>query len=106
MNALVKEITELKNIKTATGLISLSFRCGVKLVTTCKVPQYVEITCKKSHVKGSLEKISREYGLQPELLKGEIEQSIIEHKIMIENSNLLAINMLKILLVNQSMEEE
>ena len=34
-------------------------------------------TCSKSHIKGSLEKIGREYGLQPELLKGEIEHSII-----------------------------
>ena len=30
LNSLVKEITELKIIKTGRGLISLSFRCGVK----------------------------------------------------------------------------
>ena len=30
LNSLVKEITELKIIKTPTGTISLSFRCGVK----------------------------------------------------------------------------
>ena len=77
LNSLVKVITELKITKTATGLISLSFRCGFKIVNTCEVPQYVKFTCSKSHIKGSLEKIGREYGLQPELLKGEIEHSII-----------------------------
>ena len=77
LNSLIKEITDLKIIKTARGLISLSFRCGVKIVNTCEVPQYVKFTCSKSHIKGSLEKIGREYGLQPELLKGEIEHSII-----------------------------
>ena len=58
-------------------MISLSFRCGVKIVNTVEVPQYVKFTCTKSHIKGSLEKIGREYGLQPELLKGEIEHSVI-----------------------------
>ena len=77
LNSIVKEITELKIIKTARGLISLSFRCGVKVVNTCEVPQYVKFTCSKSHIKGSLEKIGKEYGLQLELLKGEIEHSII-----------------------------
>ena len=75
LNSLIKEITDLKIIKTARGLISLSFRCGVKIVNTVEVPQYVKFTCSKSHIKGSLEKIGKEYGLQPELLKGEIEHS-------------------------------
>ena len=77
LNSLVRDITELKIIKTARGLISLSFRCGFKVVNTVEVPQYVKFTCSKSHIKGSLEKIGREYGLQPELLKGEIEHSVI-----------------------------
>ena len=77
LNSLIKEITDLKFIKTARGLISLSFRCGVKVVNTVKVPQYVKFTCSKSHIKGSLEKIGREYNLQPELLKREIEHSVI-----------------------------
>ena len=77
LNSLIKDITDLKIIKTARGLISLSFRCGFKIVNTVEVPQYVKFTCSKSHIKGSLEKIGREYNLQPELLKGEIEHSII-----------------------------
>ena len=63
LNSLIKEITEFKIIKTARGLISLSFRCGVKIVNTVKVPQYVKFTCSKSHIKGSLEQIGREYSL-------------------------------------------
>ena len=58
--------------------MSLSFRCKVKTNNTVEVPQYVKITCSKSRIKGSLEKIGREYGLQPELLKGEIEHSGIK----------------------------
>ena len=77
LNSLIKDITELKIIKTARGLISLSFRCGFKTINRVEVPQYVTFTCSKSHIKGSLEKIGREYNLQPELLKGEIDHSVI-----------------------------
>ena len=84
LNSLVKEITDLKIIKTARGLISLSFRCGVKIVNTCEVPQYVKFTCSKSHIKGSLNKVAKEYGLQPELLKGEIEHSNINKNNFVE----------------------
>ena len=50
------------------------------MVHTCEVPQYVKLTCTKSHLKGSLEKIGREYGHQPEILKGTIEHSVIIKK--------------------------
>ena len=49
LNSLVKKMTELKLMKTAKGLISLSFRCGVKIVNTVEVPQYVKFTCTKSY---------------------------------------------------------
>ena len=45
LNSLIKDITDLKIIITARGLISLSFRCGFKIVNTCEVPQYVKFTC-------------------------------------------------------------
>ena len=54
----------------------MSFRCGGKLVNTVEVPPYVNFTCTKSHIKGCLEKIGREYGLQPELIKGENEHLV------------------------------
>ena len=63
--------------KTARGMISLSFRCGIKMINTVEVHQYVKFTSKNSQIKGSFKKIGREYGLQPELLKGEIEHSTI-----------------------------
>ena len=69
----------IKTIKTARGLITLSFRCGFKIINTVQVPQYVKFTCSKSHIKGSLEKTGREYNLQPELLKGKIKHSVF-HK--------------------------
>ena len=62
LDSLVREITELKIIETARGLISLSFRCGYKIVKTVEVPQYVKFTCSKSHIKRSLDKIGKEYG--------------------------------------------
>ena len=37
LNALVKEITESKIIKSSRGLISLSIRCGVKIANTYKI---------------------------------------------------------------------
>ena len=77
LNSLVKEITELKVLKTARGLISLSFRCGFKIVNTVEVPQYLKFTCSKTHIKGSLEKIGRECGLEVGHLEGEIEHSVI-----------------------------
>ena len=51
LNSLIKEITDLKIIKTARGLISLSFGCGVKITNTIEVPQKVKFTCSKSHIK-------------------------------------------------------
>ena len=78
LNSLLEEITDIKFIKTARGLISLSFRCRVEKVNTCEVTQNVKFTRTKSHIKGSLEKIGREYGLQRQLLKGEIEHSVID----------------------------
>ena len=84
LNSSIKEITDLKIIKTARGLISLSFRCGVKIVNKCEVPQYVKFTCSKSHIKGSFKKIGKEYGLQPELFKGEIEHSVINKNNFVE----------------------
>ena len=57
LNSLVKEMTVLKFIKTAGRLISLSFRCGVKIVFTVELPQYLIVTCTESQIKGSLEEV-------------------------------------------------
>ena len=62
LNSLDKQFRDLKIIRTAGGLISLSFRCGVKKANSVEVPQDVKFTCFKSHIKGSLDEIGREYG--------------------------------------------
>ena len=77
LNSSVEKITEMKIIKTARGVISLSFPCGFKIVNTDETPQYVKFTCIRSHIEGSSEKIGGKYGLLPELLNGEIEHSVI-----------------------------
>ena len=77
LNLLEKETTDLKTMRTARALMALSFRCGVKIVNTVEVLQYNKITCTRLHISGSLDKIGREYGLQPELSKGEINHSEI-----------------------------
>ena len=42
--SLKKEINDLKIIGTARGMISLLFRCGIKIVNTVEVSQYVKFT--------------------------------------------------------------
>ena len=69
LNSLVKKITDIRIIKIAKGLISLSFRCGVKIVNTVKVPQNVKFTCSKSHIEGSLEKIDENTVYNPNFSK-------------------------------------
>ena len=57
----------------------MSFRCGAKIVNTVntiEVPQYFEFTCTNFHMKSSLHKTGREYGLQPDFLKMEIEHLV------------------------------
>ena len=60
LNSLDNKMTDFKIIRTARGLISLSFRCGVKIVNSLEVHQIVKITCTRSHISGSLDKIGRE----------------------------------------------
>ena len=69
LNSSVEKILKIKFIKIGRGLISLSFRCGVKIGNRVEVPHYVIIKCIKSHIKSSLAKIGREYGPQPETFK-------------------------------------
>ena len=57
--------------------MSLSFRCVVKIDNSAEIPQYVKFTSPRSHISGCLDKIGREYSLQPEFLKGEMNHSEI-----------------------------
>ena len=70
-------------------MISLSVRCGVRIANTVELPQYVIFKGTKSQIKDSLDKIAREYNLQPEPLKREINHSDITKKIYNELRRIL-----------------
>ena len=62
-------------------MISLSSRRCVKIVNTVGVPQYGKFRCTKSHFEGSSDETAKQYGMQPQLLKGEINHSeILKYK--------------------------
>ena len=67
LKSLDKEVEDSKIIRTARGLILLCSCCGDKIVNTVEVPQYLKFTCTQSNKTDSLDKIGKEYGLQPEL---------------------------------------
>ena len=76
LNSLDKETKDLEEKKNcARRLISLSFRCSVKINKTVEVPQNVKFTCTRLHISVSLKRIGREYGWQPEFSNGEISHS-------------------------------
>ena len=77
LKSLANELNVLKTIRTAGGLISLSFRCNVKIVSSDEVPQNIKFTCTRLLVSGFLDKIGRECGLLPEILKRDISYSKI-----------------------------
>ena len=84
LNSLDEVIGDINILRTARELISCSIPCGVKIVDTVEVPKYIKITYTKFYIKVSLDKLEREYGLQPELLKGEINHSKLIKYINIE----------------------
>ena len=53
LNSSNRQIEDIKILKTAWVLLSLSFRCGVKIVITVEVPLYGKFTCTKTHISGS-----------------------------------------------------
>ena len=67
----------INHVGTARGLISLSIRCVEKKTNSVGIPQNFKFTFTRSLISGSLDKFGREWGLQPELLKGEINNSEI-----------------------------
>ena len=67
----------INHVGTARGLISLSIRCVEKKTNSVGIPQNFKFTFTRSLISGSLDKVGREWGLQPELLKGEINNSEI-----------------------------
>ena len=67
-----------KIIHTSRGILKLSFRVGTFYDNNNKeIPLYMKFVCSKVHISGSLRKIQKVYGIQPQLLKTEMEHSDI-----------------------------
>ena len=67
-----------KIIHTSRGILKLSFRVGTIYDNNNKeIPQYMKFVCSKVHISGSLRTIQKDYGIQPQLLKTEMEHSVI-----------------------------
>ena len=75
LNSLPKEYTDknMKIIKTSRGFLKLSFRVGTVYEDDKEIPQYMKFVCSKVHIFGSLTKIQKEYNIQPQLIKSEID---------------------------------
>ena len=67
-----------KIIHTSRGILKLSFRVGTIYDNNNKeIPQYMKFVSSKVHISGSLRKIQKDYGIQPQFLKTEMEHSDI-----------------------------
>ena len=78
LNSLLKEYTNknTKIIKTSRGFLKLSFRFGSVYEDGKEIPQYIKFVCSKVHIPGSLKKIQKEYNIQPQIIKGEIDHNL------------------------------
>ena len=79
LNSLPKEYTDknMKIKKTSRGFLKLGFRVGSVYENDKEIPQYMKFVCSKVHISGSLNKIQKEYNIQPQLIKGEIDHNLI-----------------------------
>ena len=79
LNSLPKEYTDknMKIIKTSRGFLKLSFRVGTVYENDKEIPQYMKFVCSKVHISGSLKQIQKEYNIQRQLIKGEIDHNLI-----------------------------
>ena len=78
-NSLPKEYTDknMKITKTSRGILKLSFRFETVYEDGIEKPQYMKFVCSKVHTSGSLKKIQKDYIIQPQLIKGEIDHILI-----------------------------
>ena len=79
-----------KIIHTSRGILKLKFRVGPIYDNNNKeIPLYMKFVCNKVHISGSLRNIQKEYGIQPQLLKTEMEHSDITLSNYIEKEHFL-----------------
>ena len=77
LNSLPNSYKCKKIIKTSRGLINLSFKAGSFLEGDREIPKYMKFVCSKCHISGLLKSIQTEYNIQPDLMKGEINNDLI-----------------------------
>ena len=67
----------MKINKTSRGLSKLILRLGTICEDDRETPQYMKFVCSVVHISGSLMKIQKEYNIQPQLIKGEIDHNLV-----------------------------
>ena len=77
LNSLPSSYKCIKILKTSRGLIKLSFKAGSVLEDDREIPKYMKFLCSKCHISGSLKSIQKEYNIQPDIMKGEIDHDLI-----------------------------
>ena len=75
LNSLPKEFfPQIRH--TSRGILKLSIRVGTIYENDREIPQYMKFVCSKVHIAGSLRKIQKESGIQPQLLKCELDHNV------------------------------
>ena len=61
-------------------MIKLSFKAGSVNENEREKSKYMKFVCSKCHIAGSLKEIQKEYKIQPDLMKDEINHNISNYK--------------------------
>ena len=77
LNSLPSSYKCIKVLKTSKGLQKLSFKTGSVIENDIAIPKYMKFVCSKCHLSGSLKSIQKEYNIQPDLMKDEIDHDLI-----------------------------
>ena len=67
----------MKIIKTSRGFLKLSFRFETVYENDKEIPEYMKFVRSKVHISGSLNRMQKEYNLQLQQIKGEIDHNLI-----------------------------
>ena len=78
LNSLPSSCNCVKMKNALRGLNELSFKAGSVIVDEKELPKYMKFVCSKCHISGSLKRIQKEYNIQPDLMKGEINHDLTQ----------------------------
>ena len=77
LNSLPSSKNCIKILKTSRGLLKLSFKAGSLIENDSEIPKHIKFVCSKYHISGSLKSIQKKYNIQPDLVKSEKNQHLI-----------------------------